>query len=79
MNSMWNGSSTVFCTMKVTNVAKIITNVTAPVIPKAVGTLLETPRNGQIPKNCANTILLTNTAAMNINMYSIFLILNFRF
>ena len=79
MNPMPNGSSTVFCTINVTRVARIITNVTAPVIPSAVGTLLETPRNGQIPKNCANTILLTNTAAINIKTYSMFLILDFKF
>ena len=37
----------------------------------AVSTFFDTPRNGQIPRNCANTTLLTNTAAINISIYSI--------
>ena len=40
-------------------------------MPAAVSTFLDTPKNGQIPKNCASTTLLTNTAAININIYSI--------
>ena len=77
-----NGSRIVFWTIKVTRVARIITKVTAPVIPKAVETFLDTPRNGQIPKNCASTMLLTKTAAINIKIYSIirlFLIYDFSF
>ena len=35
--------------------ASTTTNVTATPIPVAVSVLDDTPRNGQIPKNCANT------------------------
>ncbi len=56
-------------------VAIVITKATAPLIPKAVSSFLETPRKGQIPKNCDNTILFTNTALIKINIYVI--ILNF--
>ncbi len=47
-------------------VAKTITKATAPAIPAAVEIRLETPRNGQIPKNCINTMLFTSTADMMI-------------
>jgi hypothetical protein len=47
-------------------VAIVITNSTAPDIPIDVDILLETPRNGQIPKNWDSTILFTNTAAMRM-------------
>ena len=44
----------------------VITNKTAPDIPTDVDTLLETPKNGQIPKNCDSTMLLTKTAAISM-------------
>jgi hypothetical protein len=47
-------------------VASTITKVTAPAIPAAVEIRLETPRNGQIPRNCINTMLLTRIADMII-------------
>ena len=53
-------------------VDKTITNVTAPVMPIAVPIFFETPRNGQIPRNCVKTMLLTMIADMMIKMYSIF-------
>ena len=65
-------SRTYFCTRKVTIVAIAKTNVTAAPIPIAVSTFFDTPKKGQIPKNCDNTTLLTNTAAININTYSIY-------
>ena len=40
-------------------------------IPAAVLIFLETPRNGQMPRNWDSTILLTNIAEMNIKKYSI--------
>jgi len=40
-------------------------------MPNAVSTFLETPKNGQIPKNCDNTMLFTKIAEININIYSI--------
>jgi hypothetical protein len=52
-------------------VAMTNTKVTARPIPLAVSTFFDTPRKGQIPKNCDNTILLTNIAEMKINIYSI--------
>ena len=60
-----------FCMSHVTNVARSITNATAADIPREVFTFWLTPRNGQMPRNCDRTILLTNIAAININMYSI--------
>lgn len=44
-------------------------------IPMAVSTFFDTPRNGQIPRNCDKTMLLTNIAEININKYSIISIL----
>ena len=52
-------------------VAKTITKVTAPVIPRAVVILFETPKNGHTPRNWANTTLLTNIADIIINIYSV--------
>jgi hypothetical protein len=49
----------------------VITKITAPVIPTDVEILLETPRNGHTPRNCANKILLTNIADITITKYSI--------
>ena len=43
-------------------VATAITKVTAILIPKADSRFFETPIKGQMPKNWANTILLTNMA-----------------
>jgi hypothetical protein len=40
-------------------------------MPAAVVILPETPRNGQIPKKLASTILLTKTVPMMMIMYSI--------
>ena len=51
-------------------VAIVITNKTAPLIPTEVETFPETPRKGQIPRNCANTILLTNIDPIIITKYS---------
>ena len=48
-----------------------MTKHTAADIPVAVESLLDTPRNGQIPKNCANTILFTNIADIMISKISI--------
>ena len=42
--------------------ASVITKMTAPDIPSAVETRLETPRNGQIPRKRERTKLLTSTA-----------------
>ena len=75
MKPMPKGSSTLFWMMKVTKVASIMTKVNAPVMPMAVDTFLDTPRKGQMPKNCDNTTLLTNTAAINIKIYSMVFVL----
>ena len=42
--------------------ARAITNITAPDIPMAVPSRLETPRNGHIPRKRDNTKLYTSTA-----------------
>ena len=68
---MFSGTRTYFYNAEVTNVASAMTNVTAAPIPKAVFTLLETPKNGQIPRNCTKMILFTSTAPIIINIYSI--------
>lgn len=47
-------------------VAMVITNITAADIPIEVSIFLDTPRNGHIPRNCANTMLLTNIAEIMI-------------
>ena len=65
------GSSTNFCTSQVTMVARVSTKATAADMPSEVSTFLETPRKGQMPRNCDRMILLTNIALMKINMYSI--------
>jgi hypothetical protein len=51
-------------------VARTITNTTAALIPTAVDTLVETPRNGQMPKNWARTIFETRMAEIMMTMYS---------
>ncbi|CUQ64871.1 Uncharacterised protein [Segatella copri] len=56
-------------------VARVKTKAMAPPIPIAVSTFFDTPRNGQIPRNCDKTMLLTNIAEININKYSIISIL----
>jgi hypothetical protein len=53
-----------------------MTKITARPMPMDVLILLDTPKNGQIPKNWANTTLLTSTADMMIRMYSIYLSVN---
>jgi hypothetical protein len=55
----------------VTKVAKVITKITAIAIPNAVEILLETPIKGQVPRNCANRMLLTRIALIIIIIYSI--------
>ena len=50
----------------VTNVARVITKITATLIPTAVSSFLDTPRNGQIPKNLDNTKLFVRIAAKKI-------------
>jgi hypothetical protein len=40
-------------------------------IPVAVDSLLDTPRKGQMPRNCDRTILLTKIAEIIIRKYSI--------
>ena len=52
-------------------VASVNTKATAADIPSDVSTFLDTPKKGQIPRNCDRMILLTNIALMKINMYSI--------
>jgi hypothetical protein len=49
--------------------AKAITKVTAAPIPSEVFTLDDTPKKGQIPRNCAKTTLFTNIAPMIIAKY----------
>ena len=48
----------------------VSTKATAAPIPKAVSIFFDTPKKGQMPKNCDNTILFTNIAEMNIKIYS---------
>jgi hypothetical protein len=52
-------------------VARVNTNATAADIPNEVSIFFETPRNGQMPKNCDNTMLFTKMAEINIKRYSI--------
>ena len=56
---------------KVTTVASVMTKHTARLMPEAVDSLFDTPRKGQIPRNCARTILLTKIAEMMMSRYSI--------
>ena len=51
--------------------ASVSTKATAIPMPRAVSIFLETPRNGQMPKNWESMMLLTNIAEMNIRIYSI--------
>jgi hypothetical protein len=43
-----------------------ITKVTAAPMPSEVSTFDDTPRKGQMPRNCASTTLLTKMAPMMI-------------
>ena len=52
-------------------VEMVITKITAPPMPIAVEVFFETPRNGQIPKNFARTILLMKMVEIIITRYSI--------
>ena len=54
-------------------VASVSTKVTAAPMPSDVSIFLLTPRNGQMPRNCESTMLLTNMADINISKYSIVL------
>ena len=40
-------------------------------MPDAVDSLLDTPRKGQMPRNCARTMLLTKMADIIMRKYSI--------
>ncbi len=55
---------------QVTTVATVMTKVTAIPIPSEVSTFLETPMKGQMPRNRANTKLLTKTALTRIRKSS---------
>jgi len=61
---------------KVTIVAMVSTKATAALMPNAVSIFCETPRNGQMPRNCEKTMLLTKTANINSNIYSIIIRFN---
>ncbi len=50
----------------VTKEAKVMTKITAMPIPKAVSTLRETPKKGQMPKNLVKTKLFTKMALKKI-------------
>ena len=52
-------------------VASVNTKATAADIPSEVSTFLETPKKGQMPRNCENTMLFTKMAEKNINRYAI--------
>ena len=47
-----------------------MTKISAPDMPSAVDSFLETPRNGQIPRILANTMLFTRMAPMVIANHS---------
>ena len=46
----------------------VITKITAVPMPAAVSTFLETPRNGQSPKNWLSTTLLTSAEPIAIKI-----------
>ena len=50
----------------VANDASVMTKITAAPMPAAVSTFLDTPKNGQIPKNWLNTTLFTRADPMAI-------------
>ena len=47
-----------------TTAVRAMTKVTAAPIPMEVSTFDDTPRKGQMPRNCASTTLLTKMAPM---------------
>ena len=55
-----------------------ITSVTAMLIERAVSVFLETPKNGQIPRNFESTILLVSIAAKRIDAMEVALFIYFR-
>jgi hypothetical protein len=55
----------------VTIVASVSTKATAADMPNEVSIFFDTPRNGQMPRNCDNTMLFTKIAEIKIRMYSI--------
>ena len=57
-------------------VARVITKATAADMPSEVSIFFDTPRKGQMPRNCDRMILLTNIALMKINTYSIFVVIS---
>ena len=52
-------------------VASVSTKATAADIPNEVSIFFDTPRKGQMPRNCDNTMLFTKMALMKISIYSI--------
>ena len=70
MYSICSGMSTKFWSSDVTSVEITITTVTAMPMPTALVSFEDTPRKGQMPKNCANTMLLTKIAVMIMAKYS---------
>jgi hypothetical protein len=69
--SIWKGTSINSWIDQATIDDNAITNVTAAPIPIDVSTFDDTPRKGQIPRNCANTTLFTKIAPMIIAKYEI--------
>ncbi len=57
-----SGFSRNSCTAHVAADANVMTNMTAAPMPAAVFIFLDTPRNGQIPRNLTTTKLFMNTA-----------------
>ncbi len=51
---------------QVTTEATVVTKVTEAPIPMAFSLFLETPMNGQSPKNCTRMKLLININVINI-------------
>ena len=51
-------------------VDNVMTNMTAIPMPAAVDIFFETPRKGQIPKNCDKTMLFTKIAVTKIIKYA---------
>ena len=49
----------------------VITNATAPLMPSDVSIFFDTPKNGQMPRNCDRMTLFTKMALIKINIYSI--------
>ena len=68
MYPIFMGTRTYAWSAHVTAEAAVITNMTAPHIPRAVEIFFETPRKGQIPRKRVRTKLLTRTAPTMIRM-----------